>query len=63
MPREERLKKAVAIFNAPEGTVQQKIFFLKEHVGMSDIEITEAMNIASGGMVLKTALGKRKVKE
>ena len=38
-----------------KGTVQMKMAFLK-HKGLSDDEVIEALNIASGGAVVAAAL-------
>ena len=51
------VEKAVKFLSNKEikGTVQLKISFLK-HKGVTDAEITEALNIASGGAVVASAL-------
>ena len=50
------VEKAVKFLSNPEvkGTVQLKIAFLKEK-GLSDTEITEAINQASGGALVAAA--------
>ncbi len=47
-------ERAVAVFLDPHGFVQQKWEFLREK-GMSDNEILEALNTASGGEVIRAA--------
>jgi len=54
--REEFIVKAVRVLKAPGGTVQAKISFLK-HKGMTDAEITEALNRATNGEIVRSALG------
>jgi len=50
------IDKVVKFLSNPQikGTVQMKVKFLKEK-GLTDNEITEALDIASGGEVLKSA--------
>jgi hypothetical protein len=40
-----------------KGTVQMKMSYLKEKQGLSDAEIMEAINIGSGGELVRSALG------
>jgi hypothetical protein len=47
-------ERAVAVFLDPHGFVQQKWEFLRQK-GMSDNEILEALNRASGGEVMRAA--------
>lgn len=47
-------ERAVAVLLDPHGFVQQKWDFLR-HKGMSDNEILEALNTASGGELLHAA--------
>ena len=47
-------ERAVAVFLDPHGFVQQKWEFLDQK-GMSDNEILEALNTASGGEVIRAA--------
>lgn len=49
--REEFVRRAVSVLNAPQGFVAQKIAFLKSK-GVSDEEVTVALNRASGGAVV-----------
>jgi hypothetical protein len=51
---EGRRERAVAILRDPHGFVQQKWEFLREK-WMSDNEILEALNEATGGEVLRAA--------
>jgi len=51
---EGRRERAVAVFHDPHGFVQQKWEFLREK-GMSDNEILEALNQATGGEVIRAA--------
>ena len=52
------LQKCVDIMNSPMGTVQQKMSFLQDK-GVPMETILEALNIASGGAVIDSALGKK----
>ena len=52
--RDGKLERAVVIMRDPRGFIQDKWLFLRGK-GMSDTEILEALNIASGGEVLRTA--------
>ncbi len=45
------IERAVNVFNAPKGTVQQKISFM-QNKGMDQTDILEALNIASNGELL-----------
>lgn len=56
MTREEMLRRAVAVLNAPKGTVNAKVCFLTAR-GCDGTLIMEALNIASGGEVVRSALG------
>ncbi len=47
-------ERAVAVFLDPNGFVQQKWEFLRQK-GMSDNEIVEALNTATGGGVIRAA--------
>lgn len=47
-------ERAVAVFLDPHGFVHQKWEFLRQK-GMSDTEILEALNTASGGEVIRAA--------
>ncbi|MCL4178849.1 MAG: hypothetical protein KJ072_14045 [Verrucomicrobia bacterium] len=47
-------ERAVAVFLDPHGFVQQKWEFLRQK-GMSDNEILEALNTATGGEVVRAA--------
>lgn len=60
--RQDFVDKCVKVFKAPGGTVQQKIEFMKKK-GATDAEITQALDTASGGELVKTALGDSKTKE
>jgi hypothetical protein len=51
---EGRQERAVAIFLDPHGFVQHKWEFLRQK-GMTDDEILEALNRASGGEVVRAA--------
>ena len=52
--RAGRHERAVAVFLDPHGFVQQKWDFLRQK-GMSDNEILEALNTATGGEVIRAA--------
>ena len=54
----ELVKKAVEFLTNPnvQGTVQLKMAFLKKK-GLNDNEIMEALNAASGGALVSSALG------
>jgi hypothetical protein len=52
--KEGRLERAVAVLQDPGGLVGHKIEFLRSK-GLSGSEITEALNIASDGELLRTA--------
>lgn len=52
--REGRLERAVAVLRDPGGLVGHKIEFLRSK-GLSGSEITEALNIASDGELLRAA--------
>ena len=47
-------ERAVAVFLDPQGFVQEKWEFLRQK-GMSDNEILEALNTATGGEVIRAA--------
>ena len=49
MTREERIARAVKTLMDPHGTVQQKIAFLKDRVGLADDEIQVALGTAEAG--------------
>jgi len=51
---EGRLERAVAVLHEPGGLVSWKVEFLRLK-GLSGLEITEALNIASGGELLRAA--------
>jgi predicted Fe-Mo cluster-binding NifX family protein len=53
--RQDFVDKCVKVFKAPGGTVQQKIAYMKTK-GATDDEITQALDTASGGEVVKSAL-------
>lgn len=55
MTRQEKIEKAVKVLSAPKGSINQKCAFLQSK-GLTGDEITEALNHASGGKVVKTAL-------
>jgi hypothetical protein len=62
--REEAIRKSVKVLNAPMGTVQQKQDYIttklvQEGFGVNDAFniFLEALNIASNGELLRTALG------
>jgi hypothetical protein len=50
----DKHERAVAVFLDPHGFVQQKWDFLRQK-GMSDNEIMEALNTATGGEVIRAA--------
>lgn len=52
MSREDLLRKSVKVWNAPQGTAQQKHAFLEEK-GVPHEIILEALNIASNGALLE----------
>lgn len=54
--RQEYIDKCVKVFKASGGTVQQKIAYMKTK-GATDSEITQALDTASGGEVVRSALG------
>jgi len=54
--RQDFVDNCVRVFKAPGGTVQQKQAFMKKK-GATDAEITQALDIASGGELMKAALG------
>jgi hypothetical protein len=53
---EERVRRAMKVLMAPEGLVADKMQFLKLK-GCSDAEVMEALNQATGGELVRTALG------
>jgi len=53
--RDSFVANCVKVFNAPSGTVQQKIAFMRKK-GATDSEWLEAMNQATNGEVVRTAL-------
>jgi len=57
--REGRIERAVFILRDARGTIGSKIAFFK-NMNMPDDEITEALNIASGGELVRAALGTSK---
>ena len=52
--KEQRLTAAIKIFKDKHGTMNQKMAFLTSK-GMPSEEITEALNQASGGELLRAA--------
>jgi hypothetical protein len=52
--KEGRLERAVAVLHAPGGFASSKVEFLRLK-GLSGLEIMEALNIASGGELLRAA--------
>jgi len=52
--KEGRLERAVAVLHDPGGPVAWKVEFLRLK-GLSGLEIMEALNIASGGELSRTA--------
>jgi hypothetical protein len=52
--KEGRRERAVAVLRDPHGFVQDKWLFLRSK-GLSDTEILEALNTASGGKLLRAA--------
>ena len=59
--RQEYVDKCVKVFDSPKGTVQQKIAYMKQK-GATDDEITQALNTASGGELVKSALESKESK-
>jgi len=57
MPSKEDMRKAVGIYNLPQGTIQQKNKFLMQEKGFSYTDCLEALNIASNGEVIEAILG------
>ena len=55
LPREEMVRRAVRVLLAPGGTVQMKLAYLSDK-GCDGTVITEALNTASGGELVRTAL-------
>jgi hypothetical protein len=56
MIRRDFVERAVRVLLAPGGTVQMKMTFLS-HKGCTGDEITQALDDASNGELVKTALG------
>lgn len=54
MTRQEFIEKAVQVLKAPKGSVQAKIEFLKDK-GMTDLEVTEALNQVTNGEIVRSA--------
>jgi hypothetical protein len=56
LSHEEMVKRAVRVLNAPGGTVNAKVAFLTSK-GCDGLVIMEALNIATSGELVRTALG------
>lgn len=56
LSHEELVKRAVRVLNAPGGTVNAKVAFLTSK-GCDGTVIMEALNIATSGELVRTALG------
>jgi hypothetical protein len=53
----QRVAGAVKFIRQEKGTMQWKTHTLKK-MGLTDMEITEALNEASGGEIVRSALGR-----
>lgn len=58
LSREEMVKRAVSVLKAPGGTVNAKVAFLTGK-GCDGVVIMEALDIASRGELVRSALGGR----